>query len=406
MSQRLNIAATIKSIEDLPAISAVAQKVLSLLQDPNFVSTELCDAIESDQALAARILKLVNSPAYGIARDVKSVDRAVVLLGSDALKNLVLCAGVSASMEAMGTGVDLSRFWKHAVFVGTATRVLSERTGLAEPGEAFLAGLVHDIGELALGVVQPDRWERVTSLGARERLANEKRYLGLTHQRAGHILLTGWNMPEDLCSVARDHHVARELTAQDRPLMTLVGLADVMSRLAGAGADPPLEERLLSRLLRHVELPLEELVGLIGEVQQRLATKSAFLGLEEELLVPATGSRSTPAPQVVLLGSGKRRLTWLHTLCRHHGFEALSLVDFLHEPHSADLILLDQGSLARDQLVKLAPFLLRSGAAMAICGEAPDDLVFAALQRRLPRLDLTFGPGELAAIMALQPVAG
>lgn len=404
MSERLNIAATISSIEDLPTLPVVAQKLLVLLQDPDYAADDVRLVIESDQALATRILKLVNSPAYGIARDIKSVDRAMVLLGSEALKNVVMCAGVSAAMEAMGGGVAIDGFWRHAAFVGTAAGLLAERTGLADPGEAFLAGLVHDIGELALDVVQPDRWQRVLDLGARGRLENEKRYLGLTHQRAGQILLTSWCLPDELVAVARDHHAPREILASDRPLISYVAMGDLMSRVAGAGVDLPMEERLLARLLRAVELTVDDLGGVLREVDQRLASRSAFLGLD--LAAPSSRFplRREPVMQVVLLSAGKRRLAWLHQLLCYHGVEVMALRAFLEQPGRADLVVLDHGNLGRLQLQRLAPFLSRSRAAMAVCGDGPDDLVNDVLGVRLPCLDLTFTPAELAAVMALRPV--
>lgn len=404
MSERLHIAATVSSIEDLPTLPVVAQKLLVLLQDPDYVADEVRLVIESDQALAARILKLVNSPAYGIARDIKSVDRAMVLLGSEALKNVVMCAGVSAAMEAIGGGVALDGFWHHAAFVGTAASVLAERSGLVDPGEAFLAGLVHDIGELALDVVQPDRWQRVLDLGASGRLENEKRYLGLTHQRAGQLLLTAWCLPDDLVAVARDHHAPRGILAPDRPLVSYVAMGDLMSRMAGAGADLPLEERLMARLLRAVDLSVDDLGGVLREVDQRLASRSAFLGLDLAASPARQLLRREPPPRVVLLSAGKRRLAWLHQLLRYHGVEVMALRSFLERPDLADLVVLDHGNLGRLQLQRLAPFLGRSQAAMATCGDGPDDLVNDVLGIRLPHLDLTFTPAELAAVMALRPV--
>jgi HD-like signal output (HDOD) protein len=404
LSERLSIAATVSSIEDLPTLPAVAQKLLVLLQDPDYTAAEVCTVIESDQALAARILKLVNSPAYGIARDIKSVDRAVVLLGSDALKNVVMCAGVSAAMEAMGGGVELEGFWRHAAFVGAAARLLAERTQLVPPGEAFLAGLVHDIGELALDVVQPERWRRVLDLGARERLANEKRYLGMTHQRAGQILLGAWCLPDDLVAVARDHHLPREILSSDRPVVSLVAMGDLLSRVAGAGVDLPLEERLLARLLAAVDLSVDELGDVLREIDQRLAAQSAFLGVEAPAAVSRAGLRREPPAQVVLLSAGKRRLAWLHQLCCYHGVEVMALRSFLAQPEQADLVVFDHGNLGRVQLQKLAPFLGKSGAAMASCGDGADDLISEILGIRVPRLDLTFTPAELAAVMALRPV--
>lgn len=400
MSEHPSTANTIRSIEDLPTLSAVAQKLLVQLNDTNYTADDVSRTIESDQALAMRILRLVNSPAYGIVRDISTIERAVVILGAEALKNLVMCAGVAGAMTAIGSPARLTAFWRHAAYVGTAARVLAEMTSLADPQDAFLAGLVHDIGELALDVVRPEEWNRITALGARDRLTNEKRYLGMTHQRAGYLLLRSWNMPEELCTVARSHHSTRELSSRDCPLMGMVSLADTMSRVAGAGADLPANDRDLVRMLRATGLDLEQLVEAQNLADHRMAAMVAFLGLPQTALPPGAVGRGRGL-RAVLLCSGKRRLAWYQQLCRYHDLELLSLRMFLERPEDADLVLLDQESLGRDQLEKLAPFLRRCDGSLASCGCTNSDLATRVLDQPIPNLELVFTPQELSATLAL-----
>lgn len=403
MSEHPSISATVKSIEDLPTMSAVAQRLLELLGDPNYDAGEVCRTIESDQALALRILRLVNSPAYGIMRDIQTVERAVVILGAEALKNLVLCAGVAGAMSTIGSAERMQGFWRHAAYVATASRVLASSTGLADPQDAFLAGLIHDIGELALDVVRPAQWERIVDLGSRHRLQNEKKYLGMTHQRAGHLLLSSWSMPDALAQVARNHHSSRDLLRRDQPIMAMVALADSMSRLSGAGVDPPTDSRDLLRMMRALEIEPTHVVEILHQTSLRMGDMVAFLGLPPSLLPHQPGAYAEAEAKVVLLSTSKRWLAWLQPVCQHHGFQVLDLRAFLEDPTRPDLVLLDPGSLDLVQLQKLRPFLLRCRGALACCGDGRDDLVKEVLGQELPHLDYVFTPPELEAVLALVP---
>jgi HD-like signal output (HDOD) protein len=394
-----SLAATLRSLEDLPALSAVVQKLLVLLRDPDFSADEVCATIGTDQALTTRVLRLVNSPAYGLSRDIASIDRAVVILGSEALQNLVLCAGVAQTIESYGSPSSFVAYWRHALHVGHGARLLALRTGLAAPENAFLAGLVHDIGELALAVVRPAEWQRILDLGSHERLANEKHYLGLTHQRAGYVLLSQWCLPDDVCEVARNHHLARLATARERPLIMLVALADVLARLAGAGAEIPVPERNLGRLLRALALSPADLFDVLRDLDRRQADQEAFLDLPT---AQSARSRATVGPlTVALIGTGKRRLEWLVQVLRYHDHDVIGLRTFFEDPARADLVILDPASLSRAQIERAAPFLVRSSAAVALCGRTDGDLVEAVLGPGTPALDLDFSPQELSAVSAL-----
>ncbi|MBD3221251.1 HDOD domain-containing protein [bacterium] len=406
MSEQIVITEAVKTMEDLPTLPSVVQKLLVMLRDPEFSARDVSAAICSDQALAARVLKLVNSPAYGIAHDIQSIDRAVIILGSEALQSLVLCAGVTAAMEAMANPAMLNGFWHHAYHVATSAHDLAERGDGAEPSEVFLAGLVHDLGELVLAVLRPDEWLRVRDLGARDRIANEKRYLGLTHTRAGHMLATRWCLPEEIADVAREHHSERSTVSTERPTLAMIALADIFSRLAGAGVEPPPDERWLARLLRTTGFPVGDLAAFLREVDLKLAGRAAFLEIENGAPIRPDFARDGESARVSILGASKSRLQWLQQLLLYHGLEIVPLRSFLTRQADVDLVILDPGSLGRVQLEKSRPFLAHSRAIVATCGQQPRDLVDEILGGPRPHLDLVFSPQELEAVMALRAERG
>lgn len=403
MGEPNTIAVTLRALDDLPSLPTVVERLLSILQNPDYTSRDVGTAIGSDQALAARILKLVNSPAYGFSQDIQTIDRAVVILGSDALQNLVLCAGVAGAVEAMGVGGGLQAFWRHSLYVAAGSRLLAERTGTVSPDEAFLGGLVHDLGELALSVVKPHEYQRVLALGSRDRLLNEKRYVGLTHQRAGHILLSAWCLPEQICEIARMHHSRHDVITGERPILSVVALADLLSRVAGMGVESPASERLLVPLLRTVGLSMSDVADVLHGIDMRMAEKSSFLGLGTEVLGSDAAANSPGELRIVLLSTSKRRVLWLQQVVSYLNHENVPLKEFFQKPEETDLVLLDPGSLGRIQLQKIAPYLVQSRAAVAVCGDASDDVVTEILHSAVPRLSLVFSPRELDAILTLAP---
>lgn len=404
MSEPVTITEAVKTIEDLPTLPAVVQKLLVMLRDPNYSAADVSGAICSDQALAARVLKLVNSPAYGIEHDIQSIDRAVIILGSDALQNLVMCAGVTAAMEAMGNPAVLTHFWRHGYFVGAGAQALAVKVAGVDPGAAFLAGLVHDLGDLVLAMLRPEEWKRARHLGSHERLAAEKRYIGLTHQRAGHMLATRWCLPDDITETIREHHSQRASSSNERPVLTIVTLADGLSRLAGAGSEPPLAERWLVSLMRTVGFEVGGLAAYLHELDRLLAARSAFLDLDHAATLRPDFTRDGIPPRVTIFGASQNRLLWLQQIMQYHGFEVVPIRTFLTTVEDVDLVLLDPGSLGRAQVQKCRPFLARSQAVIAACGEHPRDIVEEELGTNLPHLELLFSPQELAAVMALRRV--
>lgn len=230
----------VDQIESLPPFPAVATRLVSACESERLSAEQIGRIISEDPALAARILRIANSPFYGAAGKITQVSRAVVRLGTIAVRSLVI--GMCAS-DAFGCGTGDSShrtLWRHSVATAVAAEAIATRIGHKPAEESFLAGLLHDIGQLAIAKLQPEDFERIlaqTSSGV-ELLNVEQRLIGTDHARLGVRILSRWGLPDTLCSVVGNHHFAAEevLKKGDR-FLAITMLADIFAELLGFGFD-------------------------------------------------------------------------------------------------------------------------------------------------------------------------
>jgi len=227
-------------MRNLPPLPEVTRQLMSVLNNENASASDVGKVLSSDQALAGKVLKLVNSSFYGVPREVTTISRAVVILGFTGIRNLALGFGSVEAMQKMNNGVDMNAFWQHALANGAACQALvpflKQRM---DPEEAFIAGLMHDVGAYVLATAVPDIYRPILEGRASNRLEREAVEIGLTHAQVGQGLLQFWQLPEPFCDAARFHHDVQKATDGQRPLTNLVGLADVMAGIHGGSYEIP-----------------------------------------------------------------------------------------------------------------------------------------------------------------------
>lgn len=260
MKSREEIAAVLRGIKNLPTLPDVATKVIELSEDPEVSPKMIAEAVERDPAIATRLLKLVNSPYFGIRGTVTSINQALVFLGVSNLRNLVLSTSVMDlfSQEGEVGSYDRKGLWLHSMATAVAARELSKRLRVIDPEVAFTAGLIHDVGKVVLDKYFPDDFKRVVELmdaHGSVMLDAEAAVFGLTHADVGLHLVHGWNLPEILRDAVGCHHAPR--SARNNPqIAALVGYADRVARELrlgnGGGEMPELDSQFNS------VLPLQE----------------------------------------------------------------------------------------------------------------------------------------------------
>jgi HD-like signal output (HDOD) protein len=271
-----------KSTRVLPTLPAIHAGVAAITDDPNSSAVDVANVIESDPAFAAALLRVANSALYRRSEPVTTIARAVSLLGHKGIRELCLTTSV---LDVMSWGARESRltdgFWRHAIATAAAARVLGSHLETAGPEECFLAGLLHDLGALFWLHHAPQTWEAVAtaaeSLGL-TLLESESRWLGVTHERLGRLMIQSWRLPVRFVEVIGYHHRPHQATAA--PLLChAVHVADVMAQALELGGPllarvPKIEEaswRALGRTTEEWPELLEHTLDRFQQVEYSLA---------------------------------------------------------------------------------------------------------------------------------------
>ncbi len=223
-----------QSIIGLPTLPTVITQMIGLIDNPKTSAKDVASLISTDQALTAKILKLANSAFYGFPREISTVNHAVVVLGFETVKSLGLSVSVLERF-AGGRGetdFDRQKFWEHSIGCGVAARMLADKLRYRVQGEAFAAGILHDIGKLILSQYFTDEFAEILALVREEDLyigKAEEQVLELTHAEVGHWLAEKWNLPDQLVSAIAFHHTPGRL-ARGTELPSLIHLADFLCR--------------------------------------------------------------------------------------------------------------------------------------------------------------------------------
>lgn len=227
----------ISNIRNLPTPPIVFHQIQKVISDPLADAARVAAVLAEDPAMSVKVLKLTNSAFYGLAREVESVKHAVLIVGMEAIKNLVLSASVLDMFKSDDIDQEFQeRFWRHSLATAFCGRLLARRLnarGMVDPDTAFSSGLLHDVGKLIISCFLPE--ENAKFLAARkddpdsEDYIVEERALGFNHAQIGGYLATTWKLPRRLAdSIAYHHHP--QLSEDDLPVAYLVHLGDYIAK--------------------------------------------------------------------------------------------------------------------------------------------------------------------------------
>ena len=231
--------ALVRQVRDLPALPDTVVRVMHLTDDPKAGISDVARVLVSDQALAARVLKLANSAFYGSSRRISTVSDAVVILGMRTTRNLVMATGCQEMLEQEVAGYALpsGALLRHSLACASAAQALAKRTKYRGTEEAFVAGLLHDIGKVVMNTYLRDQFIQVlicVARGERTYAEAEQATFSFNHAEAGAYLLERWNLPASLVAAVRYHHTPLE-TPTDSPLPCLIHVADAICMTLGVG---------------------------------------------------------------------------------------------------------------------------------------------------------------------------
>lgn len=285
----------LQQMEDLPTLPSVALRVLEVTGADGSSAADVVAVIQSDPALTARILQLVHRAELGVRGEVTSVERAIVLLGFEAVRSAVLAVSVFQTFAADPSEPEQApftrdEFWKHCVAVACCAELLAQslqqvygRQAGVEPSEAFVCGLLHDLGKVALDSMLPKSFGRVVEASdlLRGNIADlERQVIGIDHMVVGKRLAEKWNLPASIRDCIWLHGQlpqALPATVRNPRLVNLVTLADLLVREQHLGYSGNYSFTMTRQLLadaigltaEHVE---QAIVGLVDRIEPRAKT--------------------------------------------------------------------------------------------------------------------------------------
>jgi putative nucleotidyltransferase with HDIG domain len=196
---------------DLPSLPEVAVRVLEIVDNPRASASELSRAISLDPALTARVLRLANSALYGFTRRIGSTVQAVTVLGFSQVRSVVLTISILDIFSRQGREriIPHRRIWEHSLACAVAARLLASRARLCPPEEAFVTGLLHDLGKIVLAAALPGEYQQalIRATAEQRRLVDaEMVVLNVSHAEVGRWVAEKWQLPQLLCEAIASHH--------------------------------------------------------------------------------------------------------------------------------------------------------------------------------------------------------
>ncbi|HUB24475.1 MAG TPA: HDOD domain-containing protein [Tepidisphaeraceae bacterium] len=223
----------LRRVTSLATLPEVTVRIIQIVEDPRSTAARLHQTISHDPALVTRILKVVNSAFYGLPGQVTTAERAVVLLGVNAVKNLALAASLGQLFKGIKICDAFSPrdLWTHCVAVGVIAREMAKQLRLPVVDEAFLGGMIHDMGLLVHLQVHPEKLSQTCRAAQKEGiefLAAERNCIGIDHQMLGMALSDHWHFPRAFGAVAGFHHHPDGIQDESRQLVSLIHVADTI----------------------------------------------------------------------------------------------------------------------------------------------------------------------------------
>jgi len=252
------------ALHSLPPLPAVALELLGLLDDSQVPLRRISALLRIDPALSAEVLRVANSALYGVSRRVEEISHAALVLGSEVIKRIALTVAINRFSRNAGRDRLLRKCWDHSL----ATALLAERLAPSlgqESGRAYMAGLLHDVGRLALIACYPAEYAHLLAVVREyslDELESERELFDIDHCEAGCWLAEEWKLPEAFAHAIARHH---ESDCREGPLVSLVAAAHALAEALGYPVGRDETERSVTEIID--SLPVEDKAGLSAAMQ-------------------------------------------------------------------------------------------------------------------------------------------
>ncbi|MEW6055763.1 MAG: HDOD domain-containing protein [Bdellovibrionota bacterium] len=276
----------LEKLNDIPTLPIVASKVNELINDPNSSSSDIANVLKKDQVLTAKVLKLINSPYYGIPGEVTDVQRALAFLGFNTLAQLVLGISVfSLFPSEENDEFSMLNFWRHALATAVCSEVLAKRIKYKKPEECFTCGLLHDIGKIVMYQIAKDMFFSVF------RRAQEKKISFFDAEGEldvpGHVFLgehiaAKWGLPQVIRNAVRYHHLdirnVSTILPGMKPPIYIVSLANSLVVNMGIGHSGDFSDGGLQPYMYEIlGLGFDSLESIKQQTQEEMKKAGSFI---------------------------------------------------------------------------------------------------------------------------------
>ena len=261
-------------VTDINTLPEVTTRIVQIVEDPKATAHDMIEIVRGDPALAAKVLKVVNSAFYGLPSQIASLDRAILMLGMSAVKNIAMAASLARMFkaEALSDQFAARDLWKHSIAVAVCAKLLATSCKYGGADEAFVAGLVHDMGLLVEQQLFPEKLRLVAEQCAttpQNFCKAEETHIGADHQAFGAAIALKWKFPPALRYAISYHHDPAELQPEFRKIASLIYLADTIACHCQIGLSLTAQAQQIDEdslgLLRLTEAHIEEIVAALPE---------------------------------------------------------------------------------------------------------------------------------------------
>lgn len=267
---------------DLVSAPTIYSQLNELIQDPNSSADDISEIINTDPALTTRLLKVVNSPYYGFPSQITTISRAITIIGTSELIQLVLATSVINSFKGIPEDlISMEEFWTHSVACALTAKILAKKCKFPAGEHFFTAGLLHNIGALVLYQTMPElAREAINSarFGHETLYHAEGRLLGFDHCGVGEALIKSWRLPAALMEVTRYHH-SPTLAEEFKTEVAVVHIADIIvtsTGLYGHAGDSHVSP-LSTGAWEHLNLDAQELDDIVEQLANKISDLTSAL---------------------------------------------------------------------------------------------------------------------------------
>ena len=227
----------VSNIRNLPTPPIVFHQIQKVINDPNVSAEQIANILAEDPAMSVKVLRLTNSAFYGLSREIESVKHAVIIVGLEAIKNLVLSASVLDMFKGKNLDADFQdKFWRHSLATAFGCRLLAKKLRdhvMVDPDSAFSAGLLHDVGKIILVCFLDEEYKQFSEARKLNRTSLdseiEQELFGFTHADIGAFLTEQWKIPQKLTEAIAQHHAVQSPNAESG-LACIVYMANYLAK--------------------------------------------------------------------------------------------------------------------------------------------------------------------------------